>query len=123
LEQLELQRARITDAGVDTLKVLKELRALDLDGPGITDVSVPYLLGMSKLQYLNVGYTGASQGSVRRLLTLPGLKRFVVPAAVVQGISARSWKSSIPTCKSSMPLDKVHARHDIEDCLSVSSRL
>jgi Leucine-rich repeat (LRR) protein len=91
LERLDLSQSRITDAGLETIGVLKGLKFLELSGTQITDVGLGALRGMTQLELLGLRATAvtgenealaeqkcnpnAPEGSIARLKrSLPKLK-------------------------------------------------
>jgi hypothetical protein len=78
LEQLDLQSAKLTTAGVAALKDLTQLRTLwvnnPADGDALGDAAVEPLLSMKKLRSLYLGKTQLTADGVQRLLALPDLR-------------------------------------------------
>jgi beta-lactamase regulating signal transducer with metallopeptidase domain/5-hydroxyisourate hydrolase-like protein (transthyretin family) len=84
LRDLNLSKSQFTDAGIRRLGELKELMGLRLDaastpdGPAITDASVDVLVEMKQLKSLDIRKTGITDEGLRRLAALPNMKRLVV---------------------------------------------
>jgi hypothetical protein len=78
LEHLDLQKARLTAAGVAALKDLTQLQSLYFNGPAdgtaVGDAGIEPLLGMKKLRSLSLGDTTLTAEGVRRLMALPDLR-------------------------------------------------
>ena len=54
-QELNLRRSVLTDAAIEYLAGLRELRELRLDGMGLTDAGLKHLAGLKQLQRLDVG--------------------------------------------------------------------
>ena len=67
LQMLDLERTQITDAGLESLKLLTGLTWLNLDDTAITDVAVDALSELNQLESLGLIGTTLSDGAVDRL--------------------------------------------------------
>jgi hypothetical protein len=74
LENLEVARTRITDAGLVHIGRLARLRRLHLGGTAITDAGLEELLGLTYLEWLNVEGTRVTREGLTKLGRLPNLK-------------------------------------------------
>jgi 5-hydroxyisourate hydrolase-like protein (transthyretin family) len=84
LEELDLQGAQLSDAGVSAPKDLMQLRELYLDGGNtVTDASVQHLLGMTRLRRLGLQNTRLTERGVRRLVALPELKELQLSSSAI----------------------------------------
>jgi hypothetical protein len=99
LEQLDLQRSRLTTAGVAALKDLTHLRTLHINGPaaeGIDDADIQPLLGMKRLQRLSLGNTRLTAVGVGRLLTLPDLQDLSLTSPLIGAEAQEDLKKQRP---------------------------
>jgi hypothetical protein len=69
LEELDLSRTKITDAGLETLSHmdLPHLKNLDLEATNITNAGLEHLEKFKTLQYLAISKTKATKEGVKRL--------------------------------------------------------
>lgn len=67
LRELYLMRTQITDAGLEYLKELSQIQVLRLDDTNITDAGLEYLKGLTRLRQLNLGGTKVTDAGVERL--------------------------------------------------------
>lgn len=76
LEALDLsENPKVTDAGMETVKALERLRALDLAKTGITDKGLAELKGLDGLRNLSVGGTKVTADAAERFVDqMPNLR-------------------------------------------------
>ena len=67
LTRLHLNRTRITDSGLRQLAGLQQLEYLNLYGTGVTDAGLQSLAALKRLRTLYVWQTGVSDGGLERL--------------------------------------------------------
>jgi hypothetical protein len=100
LEQLDLQSARLTAAGVAALKDLTHLLSLYFDGPAdgtaVGDAGIEPLLGMKKLRSLSLGNTTLTVEGVRRLLALPDLRDLSLTSPAIGAEARENLKKERP---------------------------
>jgi hypothetical protein len=72
---LNLADAKPTDAGMETLALLKNLATLHLERSSVTDAGLAHLAGLSSLQYLNLYGTGITDEGLKHLAGLKHLER------------------------------------------------
>lgn len=75
---LNLSRTAITDASLDVVGRLRELRRLDLSRTAVTDEGVSRLAGLAKLEYLNLYGTSIGDPSLRQIEKLKSLRKLFV---------------------------------------------
>ena len=75
---LKLSDSGISDADLESIGKLSNLRKLNLSKNNISDSGVRFLSGLSKLEYLNLYETNVSDSSVAMLMKLPQLKELYV---------------------------------------------
>jgi Leucine-rich repeat (LRR) protein len=74
LTRLELRGAQITDAGVPTLRELRQLSSLSLQNTGVTDAGMVELARLTQLEHLNVCNNPISDAGLAELRGLTSLK-------------------------------------------------
>jgi hypothetical protein len=67
LQELSLDGARVTDAGLASVKGLKELRRLNLAHTAVTDVGLNSLKELANLSFIDLRGTKVTQPGVREL--------------------------------------------------------
>jgi hypothetical protein len=67
LKRLELSTMPVTDAGLGHLKGLTQLEALYIDGTRVSDAGLVYLKGLTQLQNLELKGTHVTDASVKKL--------------------------------------------------------
>jgi hypothetical protein len=70
LESISIISGHITDAGLDALEEVPELRGLSLDGTLITDDGLETLRNFTKLEYLGLSDTSVGDAGLRAYLSL-----------------------------------------------------
>ncbi len=75
---LSLGRSGITDASMDFVAQLPNLRRLDVRRTAITDAGVAKLVGLTRLEELIVAQTRLTDAAVDSLLAMPALRRVYV---------------------------------------------
>jgi Leucine-rich repeat (LRR) protein len=73
--KVDLRRTKITDADLEILKGLTQLRSLNLRSLGsITDAGTKHLKGLTALEHLDLGHTKVGDASLEHLKDLTKLK-------------------------------------------------
>ncbi len=87
---LSLARTRITDAALDVVAEMPNLRRLDLRGTDVTDAGLDKLRGMAKLEEIVLAKTKLTPGATETLVAMPALRRVYVWASGLEreGIEA-----------------------------------
>jgi hypothetical protein len=67
LKELELGGTHVTDAGLEHLRGMSRLTELDLGFTQVTDAGLGHLKGLSQLQYLDLRTMQVTDGGVKRL--------------------------------------------------------
>ena len=65
---------QVTDAGLEHLKGLAQLKDLKLNGTQVTDAGLEYLKGLNQLQTLDLGKTQVADAGLERLKVLSQLQ-------------------------------------------------
>ena len=63
-----------TDAGLENLKELTQLRELSLDSTKVTDAGLAHLNQLNELRYLGISYTDVTDAGLEQLKGLPKLR-------------------------------------------------
>lgn len=99
LEDLNLLRTKVTDAGVAYLAKVK-LKRLNLDdNPGITDVAIETIGRIQSLEFLHVGKTKVTNAGIEKLATLTSLKDLLTNDTAVSSVATESLQKKIPGLK------------------------
>lgn len=87
---LSLARTKVTDAVLDVVAEMPNLRRLDLRDTEVTDAGLARLQGLAKLQELVLAKTRLTPAATEILAVMPGLKRVYVWASglEIEGIEA-----------------------------------
>lgn len=78
MEDLNLARTQVTDAGLAPLAAMQNLRRLRLEHTGITDAGLDHLSGLPRLEYLNLFDTKVSDAGLEKLAPVSSLRRLYV---------------------------------------------
>ncbi len=71
---VDLQRTKVTDAGLEHLEGLDQLQSLNLHNTKVTDAGLEQLKGLTNLQSLNLGQTSATDAGLAHLKGLTRLQ-------------------------------------------------
>jgi beta-lactamase regulating signal transducer with metallopeptidase domain/protocatechuate 3,4-dioxygenase beta subunit len=109
LEQLDLQKANLSDEGVMVLKNLTNLKMLHLegdDGPSgktMTDASVDALAGLINLRDLWLQHTRITDQGAKRLIELPKLQTLYLSSSALSEQTLEELKKRRPSLKLYLP--------------------
>jgi uncharacterized membrane protein len=78
VHRLDLGGTAVTDAGMDALADMKELRRLQLDRTAITDAGLGRLGGLKRIESLSLHTTAVTDFGIANLVNLPKLRRLFV---------------------------------------------
>lgn len=92
---LQMANADVTDAVVDFVAAMDELREIDLSGTAITDKSLQLLAGLPSLRVIRLRHTGVTDDGFRNsVLPVAWLTDLDVRDTGVSPKTAREWKSA-----------------------------
>ena len=100
VEQLCLEKTRVTDEGLRHLRKLRRLKRLDLSQTPITDAGLNELLPLNTLEELVLDYTGQAFGGrtsdrgIARLAALPNLRTLSLFGTSAADSTARALVAS-----------------------------
>jgi Leucine-rich repeat (LRR) protein len=132
LEQLNLMQTDITDAGLEHLQGLKNLRVLNLRAsltatvitPHVTDAGLEYLQGLTQLEELDLAFARVTDAGLVRLKKLTRLKKLNLEhvlrtfgaVRVVEGNTVRLKPArDLPTTPETVPADLITDLQQITD--------
>lgn len=92
---LNLSRTAVTDAGLERLTGLPELRRLHLAGTAIGDAGVRHLRGLGKLEYLNLYGSKVGDAGLEALGGLSALRKLYVWETPVTEAGAKALGSKL----------------------------
>ena len=82
LRGLSLMRTRVTDAGLEHLKGLTKLQRLSLMRTRVTDTGLEHLKGLTKLQSLSLRGTQITDAGLKHLTALSGLQELILGGGI-----------------------------------------
>ena len=85
LRELDLGGTEVTDAGLEHLKGLRQLEKLDLYDTGITDAGLEHLKGLRQLQKLGLSGTEVTDAGLEHLKGLRQLRTLDLRLTKVKG--------------------------------------
>ena len=98
-EKVNHRSTEITDAGLATLKDLKQLTKLHLEKTKITDAGLEQLKGLENLEYLNLYSTALTDAGLKHLEGLKKLRHVYVWQTQVTDAGVNALKAAVPEVK------------------------
>lgn len=98
LEDLNLLRTRITDAGVKFLIGCK-LKRLNLDDTSVGDAAVSYITQIPTLEFLHLGKTAITDEGLEELKSLPQLKDLILTNTGLSPVAVEQLQKALPKTK------------------------
>lgn len=92
---LDLARSRVTDQGMKTVRLMRELERLHLENTAVTDAGLAELAGLGKLEYLNLYGTKVSDGIFDTFSKLPALRRVYLWQTSIDPARAKAYERSV----------------------------
>lgn len=93
---LDLGRTNVTDAGLETIGQLKNLKKLHLEKTSVTDAGLTHLRELNQLEYLNLYGTSITDSGLSHLHGLTNLRSLYVWQTNVSQEGVANIQSSIP---------------------------
>ncbi len=93
---LNVSKMPVTDAQLDWISRLPNLRRLNLNYTGVTDAGIPKLSGMKNLEMVSVAGTGVSGKGLTALLNNPSIKELYVWDSKVKPEEAAAAHKQFP---------------------------
>lgn len=90
LERLDLSYTRLTDAGAENLRALRDLRTLSLAGTQVTDAAFVSVANISFLERLDCGDTSTGDEGVEKMAALRELKALNLSSTHVSDAAMKS---------------------------------
>jgi len=98
LKELFLSSTHVTDAGLEHLKGLTNLEVLALGSTRVTDAGLQYLTQLTKLEALDLNCTQVSDAGLERLKGLTRLKELSLQATKVTPAGVAELQKALPNC-------------------------
>jgi len=92
---LDLARSQITDDGMKSVRLMRELERLHLENTAITDEGIAELAALGKLEYLNLYGTKVSDGIFDTFAKIPSLKKVYLWQTAVDAGAAKAFERSV----------------------------
>ena len=92
---LDLARSQITDEGMKSVRLMRDLERLHLENTAITDAGIAELAALGKLEYLNLYGTKVSDGIFETFAKIPSLKKVYLWQTAVDAGAAKAFERSV----------------------------
>lgn len=92
---LDLARSQITDEGMKSVRLMRELERLHLENTTIGDAGIAELADLRKLEYLNLYGTKVSNGIFETFAKIPSLKKVYLWQTAVDAAAAKAFERSV----------------------------
>ncbi len=92
---LDLARSRVTDQGMKTVRLMRDLERLHLENTAVTDAGIAELAGLGKLEYLNLYGTKVGDGIFETFAKLPALRRVYLWQTSIDPARAKAFERSV----------------------------
>ncbi|MCB1204175.1 MAG: hypothetical protein KDN18_07935 [Verrucomicrobiae bacterium] len=92
---LDLARSQVTDEGMKTVRLMRDLERLHLENTAITDKGIAELASLAKLEYLNLYGTKVGNGIFETFAKLPNLRKVYVWQTAVDPAQAKAFERSV----------------------------
>jgi hypothetical protein len=92
---LDLARSQITDDGMKSVRLMRDLERLHLENTAITDAGIAELAALGKLEYLNLYGTKVSDGIFETFAKIPSLKKVYLWQTAVDAGAAKAFERSV----------------------------
>lgn len=92
---LDLARSQVTDDGMKTVRLMRDLERLHLENTAVTDKGIAELASLAKLEYINLYGTKVGNGIFETFAKLPALKKAYVWQTGVDPAEAKAFERSV----------------------------
>jgi len=92
---LDLARSQVTDAGMKTVRLMRDLERLHLENTAVTGKGIAELASLAKLEYINLYGTKVDNGIFETFAKLPSLKKAYVWQTGVDPAEAKAFERSV----------------------------
>jgi hypothetical protein len=92
---LDLARSQVTDEGMKTVRLMRDLERLHLENTAITDKGIAELASLAKLEYINLYGTKVGNGIFETFAKLPALKKAYLWQTAVDPAEAKAFERSV----------------------------
>ena len=93
-----INHTEATDATLEHLKCLTQLRRLMLNGTNVTDAGLTHLAGLNQLEWLSLGKTAVSDAGVKHLQCLTQLQILDLDSSHVTDAGVAKLHNALPNC-------------------------
>jgi len=97
--ELRIVHRKTTDADLERLRGLRDLRLLFLDSPGISDAGLAHLEGLPRLQTLWLYGAPITDAGLEHLTRVPRLERLALRDTRVTKDGVERFRGSHPSCR------------------------
>ena len=98
IERIDLTDQDVTDADLENLASVPELKALTLQGTKITDEGLTHLLALKELKDLNLTNTNVSDTGLKLLEGLESLEKLHLHNTAVTNDGLKAFHEAVPEC-------------------------
>lgn len=92
---LDLARSQITDEGMKTVRLMRDLERLHLENTAVTDKGIAEIASLAKLEYINLYGTKVGNGIFETFAKLPALKKAYLWQTAVDPAEAKAFERSV----------------------------
>jgi hypothetical protein len=92
---LDLARSQVSDAGMKTVRLMRDLERLHLENTAVTGKGIAELASLAKLEYINLYGTKVDNGVLETFAKLPNLKKAYVWQTAVDPTEAKAFERSV----------------------------
>jgi hypothetical protein len=92
---LDLARSQISDEGMKTVRLMRDLERLHLENTAVTDKGIAELASLAKLEYINLYGTKVGNGIFETFAKLPALKKAYLWQTAVDPAEAKAFERSV----------------------------
>lgn len=92
---LDLARSQITDEGMKSIRLMRELERLHLENTAVTDAGIANLASLGKLEYLNLYGTKVGNGIFETFAKIPSLKKVYLWQTGVDPAEAKAFERRV----------------------------